>query len=140
MRFKPDRQRKAVMAKLNSNRSNYNFSNSTTVNTKKDVNIVRFNTEKVTTIPMREIEEKNRKAEKYWFSPDTLKFFKSRYGGTAYKKGNYAYFISSEKAPYGERKYTIRKANLKTGGIDTVGDFNKMTKSQADKKLKTILK
>ena len=111
MKFKSSNQRKAVMAKLKN-------------------------------IPMRDIINLNEKKGKFWFKPKTLKFFNSRFGGTVVEKvgTKRAFFVSSEKGPNEQRRYSVRKVNLKTGDIDTVGDFNRMTELQAKKKLKTILK
>lgn len=60
----------------------------------------------------------------YFFSKDTMRFFNSRLPQSAYEKDGLAYFVTSEKFNHETaRKYTIRKCDLKTGGINTVGDF-----------------
>ena len=58
----------------------------------------------------------------FWFSPDTMRFFRSRieddgnvYGGK--------FFITSERAAYGERAYTVREYDLVRDEISTVGEF-----------------
>lgn len=99
-------------------------------------------------IPMREVIETNKKKGQYWFSPDTMKFFDSQVGGWAYKKGDYAYFISSEKftgdramgVPAKPRRYSIRKMNMTTGDVSTVGEFQEFsTEKSAQNKLALIL-
>ena len=91
-------------------------------------------------IPISEIKELNQKAGNYWFEPDTLRFFKSRLDKYAYKKGNKAYFVSSEQSPYGSRMYSVRVADLKTGNINTVGDFMKYgSRESALKEIKKII-
>ena len=63
-----------------------------------------------------EIEAANAAAGHYFFSPDTMRFFKSRilegvYGGR--------YFVTSERGPGMARRYTIREATSE-GHIKTV--------------------
>jgi hypothetical protein len=66
----------------------------------------------------------NKAKGQYFFSADTMRFFHSRVGQTAYAINGIAYFISSEQREHDiPRKYTIRKANLETGDIGTVGEF-----------------
>ncbi len=81
----------------------------------------------------------------HFFDADTTRFFSSRYPQTGYRVGDKAYFITSEQfhglyEPDGQRLYTIRVLDYKTGDIDTVGEFNKLTKSQAQTQLKHIIK
>lgn len=60
--------------------------------------------------------------EAYWFSPDTMRFFRSRLDRTAYVGTGGCYFVTSEQfndsAP---RLYTVRVWRGKK--IDTVGEF-----------------
>lgn len=93
-------------------------------------------------IPMWMIERENIRAGYYWFSPDTKRFFKSVIPKEATRKGNFAYFITRETNPSGDSAYTIRKANLKTGDVDTEGEFFKYsTRAEAQKELnKTLMK
>lgn len=89
--------------------------------------------EKYDKVSMYEIKKKNQEIGHHWFSKDTMKFFKTKIPNDALKKGDYAYFITSETNPSGETKYSIRKANLKTGVIDTEGEFFKF-KSEEEAK------
>jgi len=55
-----------------------------------------------------------------WFSPDTMRFFKSRvlsgvYGGR--------YFVTSEQFPSGVRAYSVRQVSGDGSSISTVGRF-----------------
>lgn len=71
-----------------------------------------------------DIEDCNNAHGHFWFKPGTKSFFKSRVSGsvTCGKRG--AYFVSSEKGPGMDRRYTIRVMEwVKDGAIDTVGDF-----------------
>ena len=101
-------------------------------------------------IPMWRLKMMNEEAGKFFFSRDTMRFFDSKLSPYAYKKGNYAYFISSEQfhAPETEyhptysapRKYTIRKMNLKSGDVTGVGEFQEFSSNEeARAKLKKIL-
>lgn len=99
-------------------------------------------------VPISEIIRKNKEVNHHFFDKDTQRFFQSRWEKSALRKGDYAYFITSEKfvspSGYSEpRKYTIRKANLKTGVVDTPSgyDFQQFnTKSQAKAVLNKIVK
>ncbi len=64
-----------------------------------------------------EIEALNESNGGYWFSPDTRRFFASRYGETVY--GGY-WFVSSEKACFDDptRVYTVRRSDA-YGSIST---------------------
>ncbi len=66
---------------------------------------------------MEEIQQANREAGRYWFSPDTMEFFETIIeseviGGQ--------YFISSEKPPHAPRAFAVRCAD-EAGHISTVG-------------------
>lgn len=76
----------------------------------------------------------------HWFSPATMRFFKSRLPATAYLKGGDYYFISSEKFNYeSPRLYTVRKMNGSDGEVGTIGPFNELTKTQAKRLLAETL-
>lgn len=87
----------------------------------------------------------------HFFDKDTMRFFNSRITEN-YKRvsDTVAYFITTERAPNGKRKATIRKAELvqyirASDGfakekieINTVGEFNKLTLAQAKRELNKI--
>lgn len=96
-------------------------------------------------ISMEDVKEASRKGDKHFFDADTIRFFDSRVGPNAWQVGDIAYFITSEQfhsphGPSGARLYTVRQINLDTGNIDTIGEFNKMTESEAKQALERILK
>lgn len=67
-----------------------------------------------------DIKKANAKLGNYWFSPDTMRFFKSKIHNRVFFG---KYFITSEQfSDASPRMYTIRKANA-DGSIDTVGIF-----------------
>jgi len=87
-----------------------------------------------------DIKDLNRKAGQHWFSPDTMKFFKSKVPNDWEGLVGNRFFITSEKSPYDKRKYTIREWKGRTKSIDSVGDFNKLnTKAQAERVLKKLM-
>lgn len=74
----------------------------------------------------------------HWFSPSSMRFFSSRVGSKVYQGVGGIFFVSSEQLRYSDgtcerRKYTVRQFNPETGDIDTMREFNEMTRSQAVK-------
>jgi hypothetical protein len=58
----------------------------------------------------------------HWFSPDTLRFFKSRISETLlYYNHSLVYFFTTERGPSGIRRASIRTYDPTTGSIDTIG-------------------
>lgn len=69
---------------------------------------------------LAQVKEANRESGHCWFSPDTMRFFRTRIlGGLVAGK----YFVTSEKPPHGPRKYSIREVKNTQGHIWTVGEF-----------------
>ncbi len=85
-----------------------------------------------------QIKQANQENGFHFFERDTMRFFKSRilsevYGGQ--------YFITSEVEPFSGRKYTIRKADLNNGDIETIGKHCQYaTAAQAKAAVKRIIK
>jgi len=60
----------------------------------------------------------------HFFEPETMRFFSSRVGETAYHDGRGgAYFTTSEKGPNGRRGYSVRHYDPERCGVETVGKF-----------------
>jgi hypothetical protein len=82
------------------------------------------------------IREADHRAGRYFFSPDTMRFFNSRILPTIYQGPGGVYFITSEKftgssgvsAP---RKYTVRQFISDPVDVRSVAGFNQMSKRQA---------
>ena len=92
-------------------------------------------------LTIRDIKDLNRKAGQHWFSPDTMRFFKSRVPDDRFPLVKNKYFISSEKSPWDARRYTIREWNGKTKQIGEVGEFGAYkTKTQAERDLQKLIK
>lgn len=92
-------------------------------------------------VPMFVVKAKNYEAGQHWFSPDTMRFFNSKVPDEAIKKGDKAYFVSQEdNFDRTGKTYTLRVADLKTGDVDTIGEFGEITsKSEAEKKLLEVV-
>lgn len=60
----------------------------------------------------------------FFFDRDTSRFFKSRYSMGAWLVAEMvAYFVTSEKQGDQDRRYSVRRADLRTGRVSTVGKF-----------------
>ena len=68
-----------------------------------------------------------------FFSPDTMKFFKSRVLSEVFEGEGGVYFVTSEKGPSGDAKrmFTVRQYNPLTDNIKTIGKFNRLTRYKA---------
>lgn len=79
----------------------------------------------VHTIGIATLKARNAAAGRHFFSPNTTRFFRSRYPRTAYTADHRkAYFVTSEafddRSP---RLYTLRVYDLETQEVDTIGEF-----------------
>jgi hypothetical protein len=86
------------------------------------------------------IKQANKEAGQFFFSPDTMRFFRSRVlDFVTYGDDQKVYFITSEKyvsSDYrvqGRRLYTLRAFIVATGRVDTIGEFQAYTSSRAAK-------
>lgn len=85
---------------------------------------------------MSDIKAANAAKDGHWFEPATLRFFRSRVGDTVYQGPGGVYFVSSEqfvdsRGNADERRFTVRQFDPESGDINTVGEFNKLTRSAA---------
>lgn len=91
-------------------------------------------TEQVRVVPMERLRRLNAESGGHWFDADTLRFFSSRVAQHAYAVGALAWFVSSECPPRGERRWSVRVADLSTGRVHTAGEFLEYgSRSGADK-------
>jgi hypothetical protein len=74
-------------------------------------------------IPVIEIRQANVRAGKSFFGPNEMRFFRSRIETPAYRVGDIAYFVTSERGPDMVRRYSVRSENLKTGNVEEVSGF-----------------
>jgi hypothetical protein len=83
-----------------------------------------------------DIKRMNRSAGRYFFGPATMRFFRSRIGSTVYEGPGGVYFVTSEQfvpnsgRPH-PRLYTVRQFDPATGDVDSLGEFNQLTKGRA---------
>ncbi len=75
------------------------------------------------TVDIRDIERLNAEKGQHWFDAGTLRYFRSRYADTATVKDGGAYFTSSERGPGMSRRYSVRRMDMETGAVDSVGNF-----------------
>ena len=71
----------------------------------------------------------------HWFAPDTMRFFNTRLPKHGYKGNSGSiFFVSSECSGIGdaERMYTVRHLT-EAGKIKTIGEFNVLTRSEANR-------
>lgn len=86
---------------------------------------------------MADVRAANRINGMYFFSPDTMRFFKSKIvssllGGK--------YFITRETDPHGKTRFTIREV-MPDAHIKTVGDFHSyLFREDAKEEIKSLLK
>jgi hypothetical protein len=94
---------------------------------------------------MSDVRRLNREKGQYFFSPDTMKFFDSRVESELI--GN-RFFVTSEQfsgdpaygVPAGERLFSVREFDAKTGRVNTYGDFQKFkTREEALKKARELV-
>lgn len=64
------------------------------------------------------------KEGRHWFDPAALKFFKSKLPRSAVATPWGNYFITSETNWSDEKRWTIRRQDLETGDIKSVGEFH----------------
>jgi hypothetical protein len=81
------------------------------------------------------VDDIRRKHRGYWFSPDTMRFFKSRVLLDVFPSANgKIYFVSSEVTGFNtsERAFTVREYCPTKDAVDTIGEFGGYdTKAQA---------
>jgi hypothetical protein len=82
------------------------------------------------------IREADSRAGRHFFSPDTMRFFRSRVLPTVFQGPGGVYFITSEQFVGSDgvskpRKYTVRNFTSDPVDIRTVSDFNQTSKKQA---------
>ena len=87
---------------------------------------------------IEDIMNKNQQSGRHFFSPSTMRFFKSKVYRTVYRDEEEAYFITSEKAPHDKRKYSVRRAN-EDGSIETIVWYQFNQYKMAEKFIQTEL-
>lgn len=75
---------------------------------------------------LREIKQANKDAGLFYFSPDTMRFFRSRVSEIVHQGPGGVYLVTSEQnhgygGPY-RRLYTVRRFDPATGKVETADD------------------
>jgi hypothetical protein len=80
---------------------------------------------------INQIQSEMTAAGSHWWDRDSMQFFNCRVGDQVYQGPGGIYFVTSEKSGSNGRAYTVRSYHPCDKSIDTVGQFNSMTRSQA---------
>lgn len=77
------------------------------------------------TITVAQLAKLNAAKGGHWFDPGAMAFFNSILADIAYVDSGrrFAYFVSSEKGPNLKRAWSVRKFDLSTCEVSTVGEF-----------------
>jgi hypothetical protein len=81
-----------------------------------------------------QIKARNTASGRYFFSPDTLRFFRSRVSNRTHCRADgRVYFVTSESGPFGRgtRAYTVRYTDDGGASIETEGAFQAFSSSRA---------
>ena len=79
----------------------------------------------VESISMDSIRAAVASAGSYWFSPSTMRFFRTRLPQSGLKDGRgQLWFVSSEAGPHSPRRYSVRCVSPESGRVFTYRDFN----------------
>ena len=108
-----------------------------------------MNTQKVCSL--QDMIDISKRAGQHWFDTDTMKFFNSKIQTPIYKGGPLdglcVLFVSSERGPDNQRKYSVRVFEVRTGDIlggkeleKITGDFQEFkTSAAAHNRIKKVL-
>ena len=67
----------------------------------------------------------------HWFDRNTMSFFGTRIESAVYGTSDPVFFVTSEKPPWGPRKYSVREFCASEKKIRTIGEFCSMEKDEA---------
>lgn len=69
------------------------------------------------------VNDIERKYSGYWFSKDSMRFFKSKVIQDVFPVKGKLFFVSSEQNGSDKRKFTVRCFDIKANDIKTIGEF-----------------
>jgi len=88
---------------------------------------------------MDDVKRINRERGQHWFSPDTMRFFRSKIETEGALIGD-KYFITSEQRDYDTpRLYSVRIFDRGTGAVNTVGEFQEFRSKKAARVFATCM-
>lgn len=76
------------------------------------------------------LRKNNQAAGHHWFSPETMRFFRSRVSSRLYRRADgRVYFVTSESGSFGSvpRLYTVRYTDDAGASVKTAGAFRAFT-------------
>lgn len=85
----------------------------------------------MTTYTINRIQEEVSASGSHWFDRDSMRFFKTRIEPQVYQGPGGIYFVTSEKGPTEIRLYSVRQYRPNGCHVDTVGEFNHLSRSEA---------
>ena len=72
---------------------------------------------------IREIKKANKDAGQHWFDDSTMEFFGTKLDKEVFEGPGGTFFVTSEKPPHGDRRWSVRVFDPETGGVSTHGQF-----------------
>ena len=69
---------------------------------------------------INDIVRRNQDAGHHFFDDASMRFFDSKVYDRVFSN---AYFVTSEQAPAGLRRYSVRRMDWASGAVETIGDF-----------------
>lgn len=91
-----------------------------------------------TRLTMSQIRTLNKENGHTWFDKGSMRWFNTSLPRKILK---YNIFITSEYMDNAElKKYSLRICSVKNGAVETIGEFNKMTKYQAEAEAQKIIR
>ena len=85
------------------------------------------------TYDINDIQFEMQAAGSHWWDRDTMRHFSCRVSEQVYQGPGGIYFVTSEKSYNDKRYFTVRQYHPETKSIDTIGDFNSLSRSTAHK-------
>lgn len=80
---------------------------------------------------INQIQDEMTAAGSHWWDRDSMRFFRTRVSEKCYQGSGGIYFVSSETCGDQPRAYSVRQYKPESKQIDTIGDFNSLTRAQA---------
>ena len=74
-----------------------------------------------------DVSDLERKHVGHFFDKDTMRFFKSKVINEVFPSTKEVFFVTSEIDPSGVKAFTVRKLNLESKRIETVGEFHSIS-------------
>lgn len=87
---------------------------------------------------INDIQREMQEAGSHWFDHDTLRYFQCRVSFRGYEGAGGVYFVTSERCGDEPRRYTVRRYLPERRDIETVGEFNRLTRSRAHREARRL--